>query len=75
MKQGDYGQNNYDDQNRVDDKYMSSNDDVGNYADDKYNRKLLTAADLAPQVRGVALRRGWKVLPWAGIFLVWLVTF
>lgn len=55
MKQGDYG-NNYDDQNQADDKYMSSNDDVGNY-DDKYNnRKLLTAADLAPQARVLGLR-------------------
>ena len=49
MKQGDYG--NYDDQNKADDAYMSSNDDVGNYADDKYNRRILSAADFAPKVR------------------------
>ena len=47
MKQGDYGDPN--DDNQADDKYMSSNDDIGNY-DDQYNRRVLTAADLAPKV-------------------------
>lgn len=44
MKQGDYGGD------QGDDKYMASNDDVGNYVDDRYNRKLVTASDLAPKV-------------------------
>jgi len=62
MKQGSYG-NQVDDQNQADDKYMSSNDDVGNYADDKYNnRKLLTAVDLAPQEYAEDFWRAYDVM-------------
>jgi hypothetical protein len=54
MKQGDYGRQN-DGGNQADDKYMASNDDIGN--NDNYNRRVLTAADLAPEVRSHCLFR------------------
>jgi hypothetical protein len=46
MKQGNYGEERDEENDAGDDKYMASNDDVGNYN----NRRVLMASDLAPTV-------------------------